>query len=113
LISIPADIVDECMAMCTATMRGEVQDMSAQRKKLCDAFAGVGVTPRDIEEYLGHTLDAMHPDEVLELRETFAAVRDGEAKWAEVLAQKLGTGAEASAAPKEKSKLADKIRGGE
>ncbi len=112
LISIPADIVEDCMAQCTETAKGNVKDMSEQRKKLCDAFAGVGVTPRDLEEYLGHPLDAMHPDEVTDLREIFAAVRDGETKWTEALAAKLGVdgGERSTAKESTKSKLADKIR---
>jgi hypothetical protein len=112
LISIPADIVDDCMAMCISTARGEVKDLSEQRKKLCDAFSSVGVTPRDLEEYLGHSLDSMHPDEVIELREIFAAVRDGDTKWTEALASKLGVEASDRSTAKEapKSKLADKIR---
>ena len=110
---IPSDLVEEAVAQCQATSRGDAKDASAARKKLCDSFAAVGVLARDLEEYLGHGLAAMHPDEIVELREIYASLKDGETKWGDVLAAKLGVADATTAAAetkKGKASLADKIR---
>jgi hypothetical protein len=90
---IPGDIVDEGQETCRATLEaGARNDPSEARRKLADGFASLGVLPADLERYLGHSLDALQPSEAVELRAVFAAIRDGETRWADVLATK-GVGA--------------------
>lgn len=114
---VPSDFIEEALAQCADTVRGAARDTAGERKRLVDAFAPLGVLARDLEEYVGHSLEALRPDEVVELREAYATLKDGEARWPELLAAKLGvdpTGAPPAAttdAPK-RSRLADKVRAG-
>lgn len=85
---IPGDILDECLETVMATQRSDVEaDPAAARKRLVDAFAGIGVQPVDIAEYLGgRPLDALTPDLVLELRGVYQLMRDEGLKWRDILA---------------------------
>lgn len=89
---VPGDLVDEAMQACAATRRGEVDaDPAAARKRLADAFYSLGVMPTQLCEYLGKpSLEAVTPAEIELLRAIFAAMRDGEATWAEVMEEKRG-----------------------
>ncbi len=79
---LPADIVEEAMDLCVATLeRGDAQDPDAARKRLVDSFYGIGVSPDDLVAYLGHDLGKVVPAELTELRAIFAAIRDGETTW--------------------------------
>lgn len=97
---LPGDIKDECMDACKETLRREVaQDPDAERRKMIDAFAELGIQPSDLKLYLGHDLDKTTPKEVIELRALFAALRDGEATWSEAIEHKTGGKRAANANP--------------
>lgn len=88
---IPGDIVDEAQRRCIETMATEdKRDPGEAKKRLLDAFAEIGVYPRDLEVFVGHNLDALQPAELRELREVYATVRDGEATWAAVVEARRG-----------------------
>jgi hypothetical protein len=88
---IPGDLIDEAEAVCIRTLQTRAQkDPDGEKKRLCDAFARVGVFPADLAVYLGHSLDAVQPAELVELREVYATVRDGETTWAATLEAKRG-----------------------
>lgn len=109
---IPGDLVDGAMEIVIQTQKNrDAQDPDAARKKLVDAFAGVGVKPGDLKTYLGHDLDTVSPAEMVKLRALFAAIRDGEATWAEALAQK-GKGADGKAAEGLKDRVKAKAEAG-
>lgn len=83
---IPGDLIDECMNMVIATQqKGDAEDPDAAKRKLFDAFAGLGIGPDQIKEYLGHPADTLVPKELTELRALYAAIREGETSWAEVM----------------------------
>jgi len=83
---LPGDLVEEAMEECRAVRAAaDKADPQAAKKKLMDAFVSVGVKPEQLSEYLGHSLDAMQPAELDDLRAIFAAIRDGESKWSDVL----------------------------
>lgn len=110
---IPGDIVDECMAKVVETLeRGAKTDPAGERKRLCDAFASIGVMPRDLSDYLGHSLDALQPAELTELRQIYATIRDGEATWAAVMEAKRGPRERDSSpnATEQASNIADKVK---
>ena len=87
---IPGDILDEVKAKVYATRALEnAQDPDAAKKKVCDAFAVIGVKPSSLEEYLGHALDTCSPAEVLELQAVYVAIKDNETTWNEVLGGRL------------------------
>ncbi len=93
---LPGDILDECMTLCIVTTRdADAKDPDAARKKIADAFDGIGVTPAHLKEYLGHDLSSSSPAETEDLRAVFGAVRDGLTSWTEVMAaKKADAGAE-------------------
>lgn len=82
---LPIDLVEECIAKCNATLDGGGKDPAAERKKVADAFSGIGVMPRDLEAYLGHQLASTSPAEMSDLRKIFQAIRDGETTWVQVM----------------------------
>ena len=97
---IPQEIIEEGMAVARQTVQSrDRKDPDAARKQLTDAFFAYGVKPMELETYLGHSLDQCQPDELQELRSIYAAIRDGEAKWAGFMETK-----EAERAEKEQTK---------
>lgn len=88
LALLPSDILDECMEACYATMRDKAaKDPDYEKKRILDAFYNIGITPKQITEYLHHPLDAIQPAEIEELRRIYASIADGEAKWADFIAE--------------------------
>jgi hypothetical protein len=83
---IPGDIVDEGQRRCIDTLaKKDSADPAGAKKRLVDAFADIGVFPKDLAMFVGHNLDAMQPAELAELREIYATVRDGEATWRSIV----------------------------
>jgi hypothetical protein len=88
---LPGDIKDEAEELVRATLRDRAtKDPDGERKAIADAFAGKGVMPSDLKEYLGHSLEQTSPAQLVELRELFTAIRDGEATFRDALAAKKG-----------------------
>lgn len=86
---IPGDLIEEAMRRVDEVRTAKVkQDPAGERKRLVDAFAGVGVAPEQLVEYLGHGLDFCQPAELVELRDTYAAIRDGETTWRSVMTER-------------------------
>lgn len=84
---VPADILDEASAKCIHVAKAEVKaDPGADLKHLLDAFAGLGVMPSDLIEFLGHDVTQMTEEERLHLRGVGAAIRDGDVTWRDALA---------------------------
>lgn len=85
---VPGDLLDDCLTRVIHTQRAEIQrDPSAARKDLVDKFALLGVKAADLVEYLGgRPLDAITPDQVLELRAVGATMKEEGAPWKDVLA---------------------------
>jgi hypothetical protein len=89
---VPGDLVDEAMQRCADTRRSEVRtDPAAARKRIADAFFGLGVMPDQLCEFLGKpSLEAVTEAEIELLRAIYAGMKDGESSWAEVMEQKHG-----------------------
>jgi hypothetical protein len=86
---IPGDIVDECMDIVVETQeRADAEDPDAAKRKLFDAFVGIGVRAEQLKEYLGHDAASLEPRELKDLRALYSAIRDGEATWREVMDSK-------------------------
>lgn len=98
---IPGDIVDECMDQVMVTQRNaDAEDPDAAKRKLFDAFGTLGVQAGQLKEYLGHDAKTLSPKELADLRALFAAIRDGDASWRDVMdaraeAEKKATGMDA------------------
>lgn len=83
---IPGDIVDECMDQVLVTQaNGDAQDPDTAKRKLFDAFAALGVQAHQLKEYLGHEAQSLAPKDLADLRSLYAAIRDGETTWREVM----------------------------
>jgi len=61
------------------------KDPDAAKRKLFDAFGGIGVTVEQIKRYLGHDGATLTPKEHQELLGLHAAIRDGQTTWREVM----------------------------
>lgn len=106
---LPGDLLDEAMDTCMATLRRQdAQDPDSARKKVVDAFAGIGVKPSDLKLYLGHEVASCSPAEIQSLRQVYAAIKDGETSWAEVLIARQQQTADAKAADRTADVLDEK-----
>lgn len=114
---VPGWLIDECMELIRATrMKTDAQDPDAAKRRLLDAFRGVGVTAEQVREWLGHSADALTPAELEELRGIYTAVKDGDATWREVMDAKwqdqvgaLGENAAAATTGTATSRLKEKL----
>lgn len=81
---IPADIIDEALDTARKTLHDrDAKDPKEAKNRVLDSFASIGVTPKDLEKYLNHSIDQVSPAELQTLRGMFRAIRDGESTWAE------------------------------
>lgn len=97
---IPGDIQDEAIEIIKAVrLNDAAQDPAGERKKIVDAFGGIGVKAVDLVDYLGHAIDQCSPTEILALRGIFGAIRDGEATWVQVMDNKAQQGDDGDRAP--------------
>lgn len=79
---LDAGIQEECRERIRQTVeKGVNQDPDAERKRIVDAFASLGVKPADLMVYLKHDLDRLQPAEVVQLRQIYTSIRDGESVW--------------------------------
>lgn len=99
---IPGDLQDEAEAIIKSIRLDEAaRDPGAERKKIADAFAEIGVKASDLADYLGHALDTCSPTELVNLRGIYGAIRDGESSWKSVMenkAEQAGSSTSAAAA---------------
>lgn len=111
---VPGDIRDDAMAACDATMLDKAsKDPDAERKALILAFSGLGVSPEQLAEYLGHSLTAAQPAELVDLRQVWRGIHDGQQTWAAVIEAKAAElKAKSGEAPKEEPKgsTAEKLK---
>lgn len=83
---IPGDIVDEAMQTCVEIQQDEdAKDPNAAKRAVIDGFGDLGVTADQVREYLGHDLAHLQPKELQDLRALYAALRDGETTWREIM----------------------------
>lgn len=84
---IPGHLQDEMRGICEKVAATEAaKDPDAERNTMLDYFAGIGVMPEQLTEYLGHPIERCTPAELTELRFLFGALRDGEADWGTISA---------------------------
>lgn len=76
---VDEDFKDECRKEIDRALKlAAVNDPQARTKRLVEAFAKFGVTVEKLRAYLGHELNQMTPDELIELQRAWVAVREGE-----------------------------------
>ncbi len=80
---IPQDIIEEAEWSVRETLEKGGDDPAREKKRMADAFSFIGIKPAELEKYLGHGLDSISPGELQDLREVYATLKDGEAKWSD------------------------------
>ena len=86
---VPGDIVAEALEVCVETERNaDAADPDAARKRMLDAFDGIGISPSALKEYVGQELATLAPAQVQELRGLFAAISEGTTTWAHTLGER-------------------------
>lgn len=101
---IPGDMVDECMDQVVTTQKNrDAEDPDAAKRHLFDSFSTIGVRADQIKEYLEHDGATLAPKELSELRALYAAIRDGETTWRDVMEAKEGAKKPPTDAPKGKT----------
>lgn len=84
---VPGDFIDEAMAECKRTLAKEdKKNPEAARHKLLDAFAIMGVSVSDLEEYLGTKTERVTPAQIEDLRDIYVGLKEGVTTWEEVIA---------------------------
>ena len=90
---IPGDLCDEAEAIIKAVrLDSAAKDPDAERRKIVDAFAEIGVSATDLTGYLGHAIAQCSPAQIVNLRGIYGAIRDGEATWQSVMQNKADQG---------------------
>lgn len=71
------DVWEDGLAQCEVTLANASGAPEEQIKKLVEAFAAWKVTPEMLMRKLGHKLDAVNQAEVIRLKATYRAIKDG------------------------------------
>jgi hypothetical protein len=83
---IPGWLQDEAtIAIKKTTSDNTAKDPDLERRRLADAFASLNILPADLSEYLGHDLGKVSPSELVELREIYTTIKDGQTTWQETV----------------------------
>lgn len=86
---VPADLLDEALTKVKDTLAKDVDDdPDAERKRLADAFAEMGVNPSKLKEYLGQELSGLTPAQLRDLRGVYQGLRDGDVSWSDIMDKK-------------------------
>lgn len=87
---IPGWLQDEATEAIKRTAGDQAaKDPDAERKALADAFMALNINPGDLAEYLGHDLGKVSPPQLVELREVYTTIRDGQTTWQDTLEHRL------------------------
>lgn len=78
LALMPKWLVEAAISECKKTLAGDnTEPLSVRVRRMTQAFAQFGVTAQHLERYLGHTLDGVLLDELVDLTGTFNAIKEG------------------------------------
>jgi hypothetical protein len=78
LAMMPKWLVEEAVQDCRKTIAGNNEEpLEVRVRKMTQAFAKFGVKPQHLEKYLGHTLDEVLLDELVDLQGVYNSLRDG------------------------------------
>ena len=80
---IPDYIITEAMEIVDGVVKARVDaDPAAAKRMVLDNFAKLNILPTHIEQYLGHPLDVINTSEIVELKQLFTTIHEGNATWA-------------------------------
>jgi hypothetical protein len=79
---MPSHMIDEVVDTSRQVSKEEAaKHPETVRAKLADAFQSEGVSVAMLEEYLGHPLNQLTPDKIVDLRAIFLSLHEGNATW--------------------------------
>jgi hypothetical protein len=88
---VPGWLLAECKQTIEQTARNKTAaDPDGERRRMMDEFAKLGLKASWLVDWLGHTVDSATPDEILELRQLYRAIREKETTPAAAMAQRRG-----------------------
>lgn len=87
---IPGDLCDEAEEIIKKIRLDHASaDPEGERKRIVDAFVGIGVSAENLAKYLDQKdLKICTPAQIVELRGIYGAIKDGEATWSTVMENK-------------------------
>lgn len=92
---LPDDFIYDARMSSRGTLMSEAtNDPDAAKKKLILAFGELNIPIGEVEEVIAHSIAACSPAEIVELRQIWSAIRDGNTTWAEVRDSKINENAE-------------------
>jgi hypothetical protein len=115
---IDGDLTDECMDQVEATLKDKAaKDPDAEKRAIIDAFDAIGIRVEHLKAYLDvDDLATLAPKDMVNLRAIYAAIKEGETTWRELMEQREAVRGKATdsseAAVTGKSGLLDKIKKG-
>lgn len=78
LAILPKFLVEDAIQECKKTLAGNNDEpLEVRARKMTSAFARYGVKPEHLENYLGHKLDAILLDELVDLIGIFNSLKEG------------------------------------
>lgn len=78
---IPGDIVEASVLECEKTLKtGSTEPLQDRARKMVAAFSEMGVTQGMLETRIGHKIDAISEQEMVNLRRIYTSLKDGAAK---------------------------------
>jgi hypothetical protein len=82
---LPFHILSQCREQIEKTVKDEnAKHPETMRDRLRDAFYSVGVSPQQLEDYLGHPLQQLNDAEMIALRVIFTGIKEGESTWSDI-----------------------------
>lgn len=75
---IPKDVIDDAVAQCESTLKGNTKEPIIDRiKKMMDKFKPLGVTQEMVETFKGYKFEAFTEKDLAELFGVYNAIKDG------------------------------------
>lgn len=97
---IPGDLCDEAETIIKQVrLDSAAKDPDAERRKIVDGFAEIGIDATALTSYLGHPIAQCSPPQIVKLRGIYGAIRDGEATWQSVIQNKADQNGEKTMPP--------------
>lgn len=93
---VPGWLLDECESLIGETQCAEAAaDPDLEKRKILDAYGGIGITAEALKAYVGHDLEHFQPQELADLRALYQAIADGETTFVDAMEATHGTAAKA------------------
>jgi hypothetical protein len=81
---LPKYIQDECSVEIEKTKIAQIKENPDREKnKVFDLFNAIGVSIVDIKKHLGYDTDKIQPKDLIDLKNIYQAIKDGETTWKE------------------------------